>query len=105
MALEVEEDTIFVTERDLYGYKMIPFDLKNINTTYQHLVNKTFKHQIGQNIEIYVDDMLVKSTEKERHITDLEEIFEELRKHQIKLKPNKYAFEVISSKFFDFLIN
>ena len=49
--------------------------------------------------------MLVKSSEKDRHIIDLKEVFGELRKHQMKLNSNKYAFEVTASKFFDFLIN
>ena len=56
-------------------------------------------------MEVYVDDMIVKSTEEDWYITDLKEAFEELIRHQIKLNPNKYTFEVGSGKFFDFLIN
>ena len=55
-------------------------------------------------MEVYVDDMLVKSTEEDRHITDLKEAFGELRKHQIKLNPNKCTFGVTIEKFLKFLI-
>nr|XP_010919416.1 uncharacterized protein LOC105043537 [Elaeis guineensis] len=56
-------------------------------------------------MEVYVDDMIEKSAEEDQHIADLEEVFGELRKHQMKLNPNKCTFGVISDKFFDFLIN
>nr|XP_010905349.1 uncharacterized protein LOC105032576 [Elaeis guineensis] len=72
---------------------------------YQHLANKIFKHQINRNMKVYVDDMLVKSIEEDWHITNLKKVFRELRKHQMKLNPNKYAFGVALGKFFDFLIN
>ena len=49
--------------------------------------------------------MIVKSIEEDQHIADLKEVFGELRRHQIKLNPNKYTFEVASDKFFDFFIN
>ncbi|KAG1338806.1 putative RNA-directed DNA polymerase [Cocos nucifera] len=61
MALEDEEKTAFVTDRDLYCYRVMPFGLKNTGATYRCLVNKIFKEQIGRNMEMYVDDMLVKS--------------------------------------------
>lgn len=58
----------------------MPFGLKNTGTTYQQLVNKIFKEQIGYNIEVYADDMLVKSHALENHINDLEEAFATLHK-------------------------
>ena len=63
MALEDKESTVFTIERGLYCYKMMLFGLQNTGATYQRLVNKVFKYQIGQSIELYIDDMLVKSTE------------------------------------------
>ena len=102
---EDKQNTAFIIERSLYCYKMMSFDLKNIGAIYQHLVNKVFKQQIDRNIKIYVDDMLVRSTEKDRYIIELEKAFEELKKHQMKLNPNKYAFGVTSDKFLNFLIN
>ena len=60
MAPEDDEDTAFVTDKSIYCYKVMPFGLKNIKATYQWLVNKIFKAQIEQNIEVYVDNMLMK---------------------------------------------
>ena len=57
----VQEKTSFVTSQGLFYYKVMPFDLKNVNATYQRLMNKMFAHQIGRNVQVYVDDMLVKS--------------------------------------------
>ena len=56
-----QEKTSFVTSQRLFCYKMMPFGLKNIGATYQRLMNKMFVHQIGRNVQVYVDDMLVKS--------------------------------------------
>ena len=54
-----QEKTSFVTSQGLFCYKVMPFDLKNAGATYQRLVNHMFGSQIGQNVEVYVDDMLV----------------------------------------------
>ena len=79
MTSEDEEHTTFVTTKGLYCYKVMSFGLKNAGATYQHLVNKIFKDQIGRNMEVYVDDMLVKSAQASDHAQDLEEIFRTLR--------------------------
>ena len=64
MAEEDQEKTAFITSQGLYCYKVMPFGLKNAGATYQRLVNKMFNKQIGRNMEVYVDDMLVKSKEE-----------------------------------------
>ncbi|XP_050290553.1 uncharacterized protein LOC126728834 [Quercus robur] len=56
-----QEKTSFVTSQSLFCYKVMPFGLKNAGATYQRLMNKMFAHQIGRNVQVYVDDMLVKS--------------------------------------------
>ena len=61
MAEEDQEKTSFITSQGLYCYKLMPFGLKNAGATYQRLVNKMFSKQISRNMEVYVDDMLVKS--------------------------------------------
>ena len=104
MAPEDEECTTFITERGLYCYKVMPFGLKNAGATYQRLVNKIFQDQISHNMEVYVDDMLVKSIEAEEHIKDLQEAFGTLRKHRMKLNPTKCAFGVASGKFLGFMV-
>ena len=83
----------------------MPFDLKNADITYQYLVNKIFKYQIEQNIEIYVDDILIKSKSSKAHINDLKEAFATLRRYQMKLNLTKYAFRVTSEKFLGFIVS
>ena len=79
MAPEDEEHTAFVIDKGIYYYKVMPFGLKNTGATYQRLINKIFKAQIRWNIEVYVDDMLVKSLQISDHVRDLEEAFDTLR--------------------------
>jgi hypothetical protein len=74
-----QEKIAFITDRGLYCYKMMPFGLKNAGATYQRLVNQMFQSQIGRNIEVYVDDLLVKSVRANRLIEDLRETFRTLR--------------------------
>jgi hypothetical protein len=64
---EDREKTAFITDRGLYCYKVMPCSLKNVGATYQWLVNKMFQAQIGRNMEVYMDDILVKSTELIRY--------------------------------------
>jgi hypothetical protein len=100
-----QEKTSFITDRGLYCYKMMPFGLKNAGATYLRLVNKMFRDQIGRNVEIYVDDMLVKSIQTASHIADLRETFETLRSHKMKLNSAKCAFGVSSMKFLGFMVS
>ncbi|KAL0458440.1 UNVERIFIED_CONTAM: hypothetical protein Slati_0471200 [Sesamum latifolium] len=82
----------------------MPFGLKNVGATYQRLVDKIFRPQIGKNVEVYVDDMLVKSKKAEDHIADLEETFAVLRKCKLKLNPAKCAFGVPGGRFLGFMV-
>ena len=63
---EDQEKTAFITSHGLYCYKVMPFGLKNAGATYQRLVNQMFNKQIGRTMEVYVNDMLVKSKEEDR---------------------------------------
>ena len=72
------------------------FGLKNAGATYQRLVNHMFRPQIGRNVEVYVDDMLVKSQDEEIHPDDLQKTFDTLRQYNMKLNPSKCAFGVSS---------
>ncbi|KAF5442604.1 hypothetical protein F2P56_035244 [Juglans regia] len=89
MKPEDEEKTSFITDRGLYCYKAMPFRLKNTKATYQWLVNRMFKDQIGWNMEVYMDDLLVKSETLRQHLDDLREaLMETLRQHLDDLKLN-----------------
>jgi ribonuclease HI len=105
MEEEDQEKTAFITSKGLFCYKAMPFGLKNAGATYQRLVNKMFHNQIGRNVEVYVDDMLVKSKENEDHLADLKETFQALSGYNMKLNPGKCAFGVSSGKFLGFMVS
>ena len=100
-----QEHTSFITDRGLYFYIGMPFGLINAGATYQRLVNMMFRDQIGKTMEVYVDDMLVKSKKDVDHVTHLAEMFEILRKYRMKLNPQKCVFGVESGKFLGFMVN
>ncbi|KAL0416592.1 UNVERIFIED_CONTAM: Transposon Ty3-G Gag-Pol polyprotein [Sesamum latifolium] len=100
-----QEKTTFITEQGTFCYRVMPFGLNNTGATYQRLVNKAFKHMIGCNMEVYIDDMLVKSHSKDTHIQDLKECFEVVRRLRMKLNPSKCTFGVQGGKFLGYLIS
>ena len=104
MALEDQEKIFFITPIGNFHYKVMPFGLKNVGSTYQRMVTKMFKDQLGKNMEAYIDDMEVKSKVMENHLTDLVETFETLWKHHLKLNALKCAFVVSSGKFLGYLV-
>ena len=81
------------------------FGLKNVGAIYQRLVNQMFSQQIGRNVEVYVNDMLVKSKGEENHMDNLKEIFNTLRNYKMKLNPTKCVFGVSSGKFLGFMVS
>ncbi|XP_071921735.1 uncharacterized protein [Coffea arabica] len=83
---------------------LVEKDDKNAGATYQRLVNRLFINQIDRNMEVYVNDMLIKSRTQEQFITNLREIFNILRRSQMKLNPKKYTFGVRSGKFLGYMI-
>ena len=68
-------------------------------------MNKMFSKQIGRNMEVYLDDMLVKSKEELTHLDDLRETFAMLKQYQMKLNPGKCVFGVASGKFLGFMVS
>ena len=100
-----QEKTSFVTGQGTYCYLVMPFGLKNAGATYQMLVNKMFQKQIGTSMEVYIDDMLVKSTMAKLHIAHLTEAFQILKEYNMKLNLAKCAFGVSTGKFLGFIVN
>ena len=84
---------------------MMPFGLKNTEATYQRLMNKMFTHQLGRNVQVYVDDMLVKSVRENDHLSDLQETFNTLRSYNMKLNPSKCVFRMTAGKFLGFMVS
>ena len=85
LALDNQEKIVFVTSIGNYHYKVMPFGLTNVGSTYQRMMTKMFESQMGKNIEVYIDDMVVKSKIVSEHIRDLTNIFEILRGHKLHL--------------------
>nr|GFC70231.1 reverse transcriptase domain-containing protein [Tanacetum cinerariifolium] len=85
MAALDEEKTAFHTRHGVYCYTKMPFGLKNAGATYQRLMDKAFENQMGKNIEVYVDDLVVTSHTEAEMVRDIEETFQTLRKINMKL--------------------
>ena len=87
-----------------YQYKLMPFRLKNARSTYQRMMTRMFKPQLGKNIEVYIDDMVVKSKVESEHVNDLRNIFEILRKHKLRFNASKCSFDVSLGKFLGYMV-
>ena len=96
---------MFVNSQGLFCYKVMSFSLKNAGATYQRLMNKIFSHQIGRNVQVYVDDMLVKNQLENDHLDDLKETFDTFRSYNMKLNPSKCIFGVTAGKFLGFMVS
>ncbi|GJS83074.1 reverse transcriptase domain-containing protein [Tanacetum coccineum] len=105
MAKEDEEKTAFITSQGIFCYSKMPFGLKNAGATYQRLVDKAFQKQIGQNLEAYVDDLVIKSCTEQEVIRDVEETFRTLRKINMKLNPKKCTFGMKEGVFLGYKVN
>ena len=80
------------------------FGLKNAGLTYQRMMAKMFEPQLGKNVEVYIDDMVVKSKLVFEYVTDLTSIFEILREHKLRLNASKCSFGVGSGKFLGYMV-
>jgi len=80
------------------------FDLKNAGSTYQRIMTRMFKPQLGKSIEVYIDNMVVKSKVVSEHVGNLENIFEILRKHKLCLNASKCTFGMGSGKFLGYMV-
>ncbi|GKV39784.1 hypothetical protein SLEP1_g47502 [Rubroshorea leprosula] len=109
---------IFIAEEDIsktafrcpgnigtYEWVVMPFGLKNVGATYQRAMNAIFHDMIGRFMEIYIDDVVVKSIEDEEHLEHLRKAFERMRHHGLKMNPLKCAFGVTAGNFLGFLVH
>ena len=104
LALDDQEKTAFVTPVGNYHYKVMPFSLKNAWSTYQRMMTKMFEPQLGKKVEVYIDDMVVKSKLVSEHVMDLTSIFEILREHKLRLNASKCSFGVGLGKFLGYIV-
>jgi len=103
MAASDMHKTAFITDDANYFYKVMPFGLKNAGATYQRLMDKVFSHLMGHCVEVYVDDMVVKSPSHRQHAEDLSAVFSTLRQYNLRLNPDKCVFDVDRGKFLGFM--
>ena len=97
--MDDQEKTVFITPIGNYHYKVMSFGLKNAGSTYQRMMTKMFEPQLGRNIEVYIDNIVVKSKVVSEHVEDLMSIFGILREHKLRLNASKCSFDVSSGKF------
>ena len=102
--MEDQEKTAFVIPMGNYHYKVMPFGLKNAGSTYQRMMTKMYESRLGKNVEVYIDDMVVKSKLVSEHLADLSNIFEILRQHKLRLNASKCSFGVGSGKFLGYMV-
>ena len=93
-----------MTRTGNYHYKVMSFGLKNAGSTYQRMMTRMFEPQLGKNIEIYVDDMVVKCKVVSEHLGDLGNTFNVLRKHKMHLNASKCSFGMGSGKLLGYMV-
>nr|GEW00146.1 reverse transcriptase domain-containing protein [Tanacetum cinerariifolium] len=99
-----EKKTAFHTGQGVYCYTKMPFGLKNAGATYQRLMDKAFESQIGQNIKVYVDDLVIKSHTEDEMMRDIEETFRTLCNVNMKLNPKKCSFGLAEGIFLWYIV-
>ena len=104
LALDDQEKTVFVPPTRNYHYKVMPFGLKNVGSTYQMMMTRMFEPQLEKNIEVYIDDIVVKSKVVSEHMEDLEDIFEILWKYKLRLNASKCSFGMGSGKLMGYMV-
>ena len=105
MTLEDRKKTSFITPWGAFFYLVMSFGLINVGATYQRAMTKIFHDMIHKEIEVYVDDMIVKSGTEEEHVENLSKMFQRLRKYKLRLNPNKCTFGVRSGKLLGFIVS
>ena len=105
MAPKDAEKTAFRTSMGNFYYTMMPFGLKNASATYQRAMTAIFHDMMHQELEDYVDDIVVKSMRREEHFCVLKRVFERCRTFKLRMNPLKCAFGVSFGKFLGFLVH
>ena len=105
MAPKDAEKTAFRIPMGNFYYTVMPFRLKNAGETYQRAMTAIFHDMMHQELEDYVDDIVVKSKKIGEHFYVLRKVFERCRAFKLRMNPLKCAFEVSSGKFLGFLVH
>ena len=105
MALKDMTKTTFTIEWGIYCYTVMLFGLKNVGATYQRMATTLLHDMIHSEVEVYFDDMIVKSKDREGHITNLRKFFKKIKEYKFRLNLQKYTFGVIVGKLLGFLVS
>ena len=97
--------TTFTIGWGIYCYTVVPFGLKNVGATYQRIVTALLHDMMHNEVEVNVDDMIVKSKDRRSHIVNLRKFFERIKEYRIRLNPQKCRFGVIAGKLQGFLVS
>jgi hypothetical protein len=89
----------------LFEWVVMTFGLKNAGATYQRAMNLIFHELLGNTVEVYIDDIVIKSAKFNSHIVDLRKAFDKMRRYGLKMNPHKCAFGVSAGKFLGFIIH
>ena len=99
-----QKKTSFISLDANYHYTVMSFGLKNAGATYHRMMTRMFREKISHTVEVYIDDIVVKSKEEQGHVGDLTDIFEVLKQHKLHLNVDKCAFGVGIGKFLGYMI-
>jgi hypothetical protein len=102
---EYEEKIAFITPYGVFCYQVIPFGLKIAGATYQRMIQNYLGSQIGRNIQVYIDNMVITTRKEESLISDLAETFDNLNRYKLKLNPIKCSFGVSAGQLLGFLVS
>src|SRR3954470_840532 len=105
MKEEYEEHTSFITPYGVFCYKTMLFGLKNAGATYQQMMQACLQEQIRRNVQVYVDDIVIKTYKATTLLDELRETFVALNKYIIKLNPKKCAFGVPAGKLLGYMVS
>src|SRR3954471_18312857 len=104
LRVEDEVKTAFITPYGVFCYQTMPFGLKNAGATYQQMMQKCLADQIGRNVQVYVDDIVIKTYSANTLLDDLRETFAALNKYRIKLNPKKCVIGVPAGKLLGYMV-
>ena len=105
LKVEDQDKTAFITPYGVYCYQTMPFGLKNAGATYQRMMQKCLGEQIGRNVQVYIDDVVIMTKQEATLIDDLRETFDNLDMYRLKLNPTKCSFGVLAGQLLGFLVS
>jgi hypothetical protein len=105
LKVEDEVNTAFITPYGVFCYQTMPFGLKNVGATYQRIMQKCLATQIGKNVQVYIDDVVITTKSESSLLDDLREMFDNLNRFRIKLNPTKCSFGVPAGELLGYLVS